>query len=87
VLDIFEEHQVAISQILNIDDIMSNEQYLARRAVVRIDDEEAGPIAMPGVVPRFSRTPGSVRHAGRRLGADTADVVSDWLSDRPPPRT
>jgi crotonobetainyl-CoA:carnitine CoA-transferase CaiB-like acyl-CoA transferase len=30
---------------------------------------------MPGVVPRFSRTPGSVRTAGPGLGADTDEVL------------
>ena len=30
---------------------------------------------MPGVVPRLSQTPGSVRWAGPPLGAHTAEVV------------
>ena len=32
---------------------------------------------MTGVVPRFERTPGSIRHAGQPLGADTRAVLRE----------
>jgi crotonobetainyl-CoA:carnitine CoA-transferase CaiB-like acyl-CoA transferase len=35
----------------------------------------AGPILMPGVVPRLSEMPGSVRWAGPPVGEHTAEVV------------
>jgi hypothetical protein len=35
---------------------------------------------MQNVVPKFSRTPGRVRHTGRtQIGADQEDVLGDWL--------
>ena len=38
---------------------------------------------MTGVVPRFTETPGAVRHPGPRLGEHTADVLREvaGLSD------
>jgi crotonobetainyl-CoA:carnitine CoA-transferase CaiB-like acyl-CoA transferase len=32
---------------------------------------------MTNVVPKLSRTPGAIRHAGPALGADTDDVLRD----------
>jgi crotonobetainyl-CoA:carnitine CoA-transferase CaiB-like acyl-CoA transferase len=34
---------------------------------------------MQNVVPKFSRTPGSIRHAGPRLGEHTREIYADWL--------
>ena len=36
---------------------------------------------MPGLIARFSRTPGEIRGAGRALGADTEAVLAE-LDDR-----
>ena len=35
-------------------------------------------VPQPGPAPRFSRTPGAVRGAGRRPGADTHEVLTAW---------
>jgi len=34
--------------------------------------------SQPGPAPRFSRTPGAVRGAPRRPGADTREALTDW---------
>jgi crotonobetainyl-CoA:carnitine CoA-transferase CaiB-like acyl-CoA transferase len=34
---------------------------------------------MLGVVPKLSGTPGSVEHAGPRLGEHNREVYGDWL--------
>jgi len=34
---------------------------------------------MPSVMPRMSRTPASISWAGRALGVDTEQVISEWL--------
>ncbi|MGK5631601.1 CoA transferase, partial [Streptomyces sp. URMC 123] len=45
-------------------------------------------ITQPAPAPRFSATPGAVRRAPARPGADTAEVARDWgvpsLTDRAP---
>jgi crotonobetainyl-CoA:carnitine CoA-transferase CaiB-like acyl-CoA transferase len=34
---------------------------------------------MPGVVPRFTATPGTIRHAGPQLGQHTEEVLAELL--------
>jgi formyl-CoA transferase len=56
-------------------DMVTDPHFLARRSLVEIDDPHHGPIIMPGVVPKLSATPGSVRWAGPGLGEHTDDVL------------
>ena len=37
-----------------------------------------GTVLMPSVMPPMSRTPASISWAGRALGADTEQVISEW---------
>jgi formyl-CoA transferase len=60
-------------------DIFADPHYAARRSIVAASDEAMGTVAMAGVVPRLSATPGSVRHAGRAIGQDTESVLGDVL--------
>ena len=41
------------------------------------DDPEVGPLLMPAVAPRLSRTPGGVRWPGPRLGQHTDEVLAE----------
>jgi hypothetical protein len=36
---------------------------------------------MQGVVPKFSRTPGAVRHTGPRIDQDRESILADWLAE------
>ena len=38
-----------------------------------------GPVPMPNVVPRFSETPGAIRHTGPALGEHNDDVYGNLL--------
>jgi crotonobetainyl-CoA:carnitine CoA-transferase CaiB-like acyl-CoA transferase len=62
-----------------IDEIFADPQFAARDNLVRIDDERAGELTLPGVCPRLSETPGGIRWAGRALGADGEAILADWL--------
>lgn len=77
----FSAHDVAFSPVYSIRDVAEDPHMRARGAIVRVDDEEVGSIAMHNVVPRFSRTPGAVRSAGPRLGSDnTAEFAQVGLA-------
>ena len=71
--------EVPCGPVYSIDEIFEDPQYLARENLVTLNDSRAGPITMPNVCPRLSDTPGTVKWAGRALGADTAEVLKDWL--------
>ena len=53
--------------------------FIERGAVTPVPDADFGSVAMPGVVPRFSATPGAIRSSGPALGAHNAEVYGDWL--------
>jgi crotonobetainyl-CoA:carnitine CoA-transferase CaiB-like acyl-CoA transferase len=51
--------------------------------LVEVDDDELSSLRLPGVFPPMSETPGRVRHAGRRLGADNEAVLGAALHRSP----
>jgi crotonobetainyl-CoA:carnitine CoA-transferase CaiB-like acyl-CoA transferase len=79
IIAIFDAHDLAICPIMSVDKIFEDPQYAARQNLVELDDEELGRVRMQNVVPRFSRTPGKVRMAGRMPDADRDTVLRDWV--------
>lgn len=82
-LVIMEEKDIVGGPIMNIQDIFSDPQYRAREAIVSVADEDFGTVKMQAVIPKFSRTPGSVRHSGGRPGTDNVTVYGDMLGRGP----
>lgn len=76
---LFEKAEVVAGPVLDIRDIFKDPHYLARQNIVSVPDEDFGTVRMQGVTPRFSRTPGEVRHSGGELGADNRAVLIDEL--------
>ena len=74
VLAAFEAAQAAIAPVYSMGDLLADPHIAAREAIVEVDG-----VKMPGMLARFSKTPGEVRHAGRALGADTDEVLADLL--------
>lgn len=70
----FTRHEVGFSPIYDIADVFSDPQFAARQAIVSVPDGELGSVRMQGVVPRFSETPGAVRHAGPAMGQHNEEV-------------
>ena len=70
---------VPATRIYTMADIFADPHYAARRSIVAASDDAMGSVAMAGVVPRLSATPGGVRHAGRAVGQDTESVLGDVL--------
>ena len=80
VIDRFEEYEATIAPIYNVADIIEDEHYQARDAVVEVPDEEIGTGAVQNTVPRLSETPGSISHLGPPLGAHNEAVYGERLS-------
>ena len=76
---LFERAEVVAGPVLDIRDIATDPQYIARQNIVSVPDDDFGSVKMQGVVPRFLGTPGEVRHAGRALGADNVEVFTQLL--------
>jgi crotonobetainyl-CoA:carnitine CoA-transferase CaiB-like acyl-CoA transferase len=69
----------AAAPVYDVSEVFADPHFVARENMVRVEDPDLGAIRMQNVVPRLSRTPGSIKYAGRGLGADTYEVFADWL--------
>jgi crotonobetainyl-CoA:carnitine CoA-transferase CaiB-like acyl-CoA transferase len=76
---ILQKAAVPATRIFTIEDIFNDPHYRARNSIVAAPDDAMGTVAMAGVVPRLSATPGVVRHAGRAVGQDTREVLGEML--------
>ena len=65
--------------VMSAADLIDDPHVLAREMVIRMQDPELGPLRMQGVVPKLTRSPGEVRHAGQPLGASNEDVYRGLL--------
>ncbi len=76
VLATLEASQVPIAPIYDIGQIMADPQYRARQSIIELEDEDLGKIRMANIPPRFSRTPGRIRHPGHTaIGHDTLEIL------------
>jgi crotonobetainyl-CoA:carnitine CoA-transferase CaiB-like acyl-CoA transferase len=78
-VELLDPFEVPVSPIYSIAEVATDPQYQARDTLIGIVDEYVGRVRTPNVVPRLSRSPGSVRHLGRKLGADNELVYREWL--------
>lgn len=77
-----DEAGVPRGRVYDAADMLTDEQYAARGMVVRVPvDGLQQELPMPGIVPKLSRTPGAVRHAGPALGEHTAAVAAEFGLD------
>lgn len=65
---------VPISSVYSMKDIFEDPQYAARHDIVEVPCEEFGSIKMPGVFPVLSETPGQIKWAGPKIGAQNEDI-------------
>ena len=79
ILTILDEHGVPAGRIFTAPDMLRDPQYLAREMVRRVTSTQGWDVPMTGIVPRFTATPGAIRHAGPPLGEHTDAVLRDLL--------
>lgn len=78
--ELLEKVRVPASRIFTIADIFQDPHYRARGTIVDAVDEDFGTVAVAAPVPRLGRTPGRIRHSGRRVGQDTYSVLRELLA-------
>ncbi|HEX3176028.1 MAG TPA: CoA transferase [Methylomirabilota bacterium] len=72
--------EVPCSRVASVRDIFEDPQIRARDNIATIPSPLGGLLHMAGIVPRLSRTPGAVRHAGRlEVGQDNEVVYCGRL--------
>ncbi len=65
---------VPCGPINSIADIFEDEQFTLRDTLVRVKDNRIGDLAVQGVVPKLSETPGQIKHLGADMGAHNHEV-------------
>ena len=75
-LEILHACEVAAGPINDIEQFCRDPHVRARESLATLEDPDLGSLRLPAVAPRFYRTPGAVRWAGRKeIGADTRSVL------------
>jgi crotonobetainyl-CoA:carnitine CoA-transferase CaiB-like acyl-CoA transferase len=79
----FEVHQVPYAPLMSMADIFAEPHYREREMIIEVPDTTLGSIPHPGVVPKLSRTPGRVTHAGPSMGTHTDEILTALLGMSP----
>ena len=80
VLETMEANDAIVGPINDMSDIMDDEQFKARNDIIEVHDNELGRLRTFAPVPRFSRTPGSVAHAGPTHGEHNREIFIDEMN-------
>jgi formyl-CoA transferase len=78
-LAVLDHHGVPAGRIFTAPDMLTDPHYLAREMVQRVTSAQGWEVPMTGVVPRFTETPGRIRHPGACLGGHTDEVLGELL--------
>ena len=70
---------VPCGPINSIADIFEDEQFTIRDTLMRVKDDRIGELAVQGVVPKLSETPGKIKHLGAEMGAHNRAIYIDGL--------
>ncbi|MEO0360100.1 MAG: CoA transferase [Pseudomonadota bacterium] len=73
------EHGVPCGLIYKAEDMIEDEHFRARDAIVDVDHPDFGRMKMQNVAPKLSATPGAIRHVGPELGQHNDYVYGDVL--------
>ncbi len=76
-LALLSSHGVPAGRVYTAADMVVDPHYAARAMVVRAASRAGYEVPMPGVVPKFSRTPGAVGDVGPELGEQTELVLRE----------
>jgi crotonobetainyl-CoA:carnitine CoA-transferase CaiB-like acyl-CoA transferase len=79
-LALLERHGVPAGRIYRAPDMLSDPQFQARQAIVKVADETFPDLQMQNVVPKLSDTPGAIRWSGPGLGEHNQEVYKELLN-------
>ena len=77
VLAALDGASVPAGRIYSVADIAADPHYRARGMLQQVDMEDGSSLAVPGVVPKLSATPGGHSRNAPRLGQDTDEVLRE----------
>ncbi|WP_312164775.1 CaiB/BaiF CoA-transferase family protein [Phenylobacterium sp.] len=72
-----EASGIPCGRVFRAPDMLENEQYQAREAIVELPHPAFGKVKMQNAFPKLSETPGAVRWPGPELGEHTNEVLAE----------
>ena len=76
-VDLLQQHGVPVGMINTAASILTDSHFAARDMIAWRTNAGGTELPMNGVVPKFSRTPGTIDHTGPPLGAHTDAVLRE----------
>lgn len=76
---ILDEAGAPVSLVYSMADIFEDPHYAARDNIIEVDHPDFGTIKMPGIVPKFSATPGEVKWVGPKMGEHNQEIYQELL--------
>jgi formyl-CoA transferase len=77
VLEALDEAAVPAGRIYTVADIAADPHYQARGMIQQVVMDDGTSLAVPGIIPKLSRTPGSHRRNAPSIGQDTDAVLGE----------
>ena len=79
VMRLLEEARVPCGQVNNMAEMMADPQVKAREMVVDVEYPEVGKVPLPGIVPKFSQTPGRIQRRAPMVGEHNSEIFCGLL--------
>ncbi|WP_331775691.1 CaiB/BaiF CoA transferase family protein [Sulfurospirillum sp. 1612] len=79
VLEILDKYQIPSGAIYNVADMFKDAHFKAREMIQDVEVEGLGTLKMPGIMPKFSNTPGSIQWSGLKLGESNREIYGELL--------
>jgi formyl-CoA transferase len=77
VLEALDKAAVPAGRIYTVADIAADPHYQAREMIQHVQMDDGTSLAVPGIIPKLSRTPGSHRRNAPTIGQDTDAVLNE----------
>ena len=77
VLEALDQASVPAGKIFTVEDIARDPHYHARGIIETIKMKDGSALQVPGIVPKLSRTPGSIKSLAPEVGEQTDQILSE----------
>jgi formyl-CoA transferase len=77
VLEALDQASVPAGKIFTVEDIARDPHYHARGIIETIKIKDGSALQVPGIVPKLSRTPGSIKSLAPEVGEQTDQILSE----------
>jgi crotonobetainyl-CoA:carnitine CoA-transferase CaiB-like acyl-CoA transferase len=79
ILEIMDAHGIPAGPLYNMEDITKDKHYHDREMIQSVMDPDIGEVHMPGIVPKLSKTPGTIKWSGPSIGENNKDIYTKLL--------